>query len=68
MRLFVSFLLITLILPQTNSDNVIVGRLNDTGLFVNYSEAKSMTFILTWILLLSFFLLHIFLLYIQKNI
>jgi preprotein translocase subunit SecG len=48
MRIFISLLVICLILPQTEFDNLLVRKFNETGLFANYAEAKSVLKWLTW--------------------
>jgi preprotein translocase subunit SecG len=63
MRLFLSLLLVSLILPQTSSDNVVVSRFNDTGFFAGYSESKSAVSVLTWLLLFVVMFLHMFFLH-----
>jgi len=60
MRLFLSFLLISLILPQTSSNNIVVSRFNDMGFFASYSGSKSAVSILTWLLFFIVIFLHIF--------
>jgi hypothetical protein len=58
MRIFLSFLLIILILPQTSFDNVLVRQINYSGLFTSYAEAQSTVFNTTWMFIIRFFLLH----------
>jgi hypothetical protein len=48
MRIFISLLVIGLILPQTEFDNLLVRKFNETGFFANYAEAKSVLKWLTW--------------------
>jgi hypothetical protein len=48
MRIFISLLVICLILPQTEFDNLLVRKFNETGFFANYAEAKSVLKWLTW--------------------
>ena len=68
MRPFVSLLLIRLIIPQTSSNNVVVSRFSDIGFFASYAEAKSIVFILTWVLILIVLLLHTFVLHVLKHV
>lgn len=58
MRLLLAFLVILVILPQTEFDNLLLRRFNETGLFSNYAEAKSVLKWLTWALLFGFLLLN----------
>lgn len=60
MRLLLAFLVILVILPQTEFDNLLLRRFNETGLFSNYAEAKSVLKWLTWTLLFLFLVLNWF--------
>jgi preprotein translocase subunit SecG len=59
----IGLLIILLVVPQTPTENVVLRKFLDTGLFTNYSEAKYFLKISTWILICSFlaltFLLNI---------
>lgn len=59
MRLFLAFLVIVIILPQTEFDNLLLRRFNETGLFSNYAEAKSFLKWLTWIVIFLFLVLNL---------
>ena len=60
MRILIAFLVICLILPQTEFDNLLVRKFNETGFFANYGEAKSVLKWLTWAAIFLFLLLNYF--------
>jgi protein translocase SecG subunit len=56
-QLFISFLLILLIVPQTPTENIVLRRFSETGFFTSYNEAKNFLNILTWTLIFSFLII-----------
>ncbi len=50
----IGFLIIILIVPQTPTENVVLRKFLDSGLFTSYSEAKKILNLLTWGLIFSF--------------
>ena len=50
-------LIIILIVPQTPTENIVLRKFLDSGIFTNYSEAKSFLNQITWILIFSFLVL-----------
>ena len=50
-------LIIILIVPQTPTENIVLRKFLDSGLFTNYSEAKSFLNRITWILIFTFLVL-----------
>lgn len=56
-------LIIFLIGPQTSTDNIVLQRFVESGLFINYMEAKDVLNFLSWFLLF-FFLIFNFLFFI----
>ncbi len=58
MRIFLSILVICLILPQTEFDNLLVRKFNETGFFANYAEAKSVLKWLTWASIILFLVIN----------
>jgi hypothetical protein len=50
-------LIILLITPQTPTENIVLRKFCETGLFADYTEAKSFLKILTWFLIFSFLFL-----------
>jgi hypothetical protein len=50
----IGLLIILLVVPQTPTENVVLRKFLETGLFTNYSEAKYFLTISTWILICSF--------------
>nr|YP_005089892.1 hypothetical chloroplast RF47 [Pedinomonas minor]ACQ90894.1 hypothetical chloroplast RF47 [Pedinomonas minor] len=61
MRILISLLVICLILPQTEFDNLLVRKFNETGFFANYAEAKSVLKWLTWSIIFVFLIINYFL-------
>nr|AII02075.1 putative chloroplast RF47 [Chlorella sorokiniana]AKJ26118.1 putative chloroplast RF47 [Chlorella sorokiniana] len=57
----IAFCLIILIAPQTPTENIVLRKLLESGLFTNYSKAKDFLLWSTWILIFLFLLLLIFL-------
>jgi hypothetical protein len=60
MRILLSILVICLILPQTDFDNLLLRKFNDTGYFANYAEAKVVLKWLTWSSIFFFLALNYF--------
>lgn len=60
MRIFISLFVICLILPQTEFDNLLVRKFNETGFFANYAEAKSVLKWLTWSIIFLFLAINYF--------
>ena len=62
-QLVIGISLIILIVPQTPTENIVLRKFNETGLFASYNEAKNFLNNLTWGLIISFivitFLLNI---------
>lgn len=62
---FIEFIIalsiIFLIVPQTPTENIVLRKLLETGLFTNYSKAKSFLSNITWILIFLFLVLLILL-------
>lgn len=50
-------LIIILIVPQTPTENIVLRKFLDSGIFTNYSEAKYFLNQITWILIFSFLVL-----------
>jgi len=59
--ILIAFCLIILIAPQTPTENIVLRKLLESGLFTNYSKAKDFLVWSTWILIFVFLLLLIFL-------
>ena len=59
--ILIALCLITLIAPQTPTENIVLRKLLESGLFTNYSKAKDFLVWSTWILIFVFLLLLIFL-------
>ncbi len=57
-------LLIILVVPQTQTDNIVLRKFLETGWFTNYSEAKSFLKITTWLLIFLFLILTFLISYI----
>jgi hypothetical protein len=60
MRILLSILVICLILPQTEFDNLLVRKFNETGFFANYAEAKTVLKWLTWSSIFLFLVINYF--------
>lgn len=60
-QLIIAIFIIFLIVPQTPTENIVLRKFLETGLFTNYNEAKSVLNFITWFLI-CFFLLLTFLL------
>lgn len=60
-ELIIACSIILLIVPQTPTENIVLRKLLETGLFTNYSKAKDFLFLLTWFLIFIFLLLLIIL-------
>jgi protein translocase SecG subunit len=59
--ILIAFGLIILIAPQTPTENIVLRKLLESGLFTNYSKAKDFLLWSTWILIFLFLVLLIFL-------
>lgn len=59
-HLFIGILIIILIVPQTPTENIVLRKFLETGLFTNYSEAKSVLNFSTWFLICLFLVLTFF--------
>ena len=53
--------IIFLVVPQTPTENIVLRKILETGLFTNYSRAKQFLIFLTWLLISIFLLLLFFL-------
>ena len=58
-ELFIALSIIFLIVPQTPTENVVLRKFLETGLFTNYSKAKQFLNSLTWFLIFVFLLVLI---------
>jgi len=56
-QLGIALSLIILIVPQTPTENIVLRKFTETGLFTSYNEAKNFLNTLTWFLIFSFLLL-----------
>nr|YP_009106580.1 hypothetical chloroplast RF47 [Dicloster acuatus]AIT95462.1 hypothetical chloroplast RF47 [Dicloster acuatus] len=56
-------LIIVLIIPQTPTENIVLRKFLETGLFTSYSEAKSFLKISTWFLIFLFLILTFLFIY-----
>lgn len=59
--ILIALCLIILIAPQTPTENIVLRKLLESGLFTNYSKAKDFLLWSTWILIFLFLVLLIFL-------
>jgi len=64
-ELFIAFSIILIVVPQTPTENIVLRKIVETGLFTNYNKAKDFLTQITWGLILVFLFLLI-LLNIQK--
>lgn len=53
-QFIIGILLIFLIIPQTPSENIVLRKFNETGLFNNYKQAKKSLYGLTWFIIFLF--------------
>jgi preprotein translocase subunit SecG len=60
-ELVIAFSLIFLIVPQTPTENIVLRKIVETGLFTNYNKAKDFLNLLTWGLIFGFLVLLIIL-------
>jgi len=60
-ELFIAISIIVLIVPQTPTENIVLRKFLETGLFTNYSKAKESLIWITWCLIFLFLILLIFL-------
>lgn len=54
LQLITGFLLILVITPQTQTENIVLRKFVETGFFTSYGEAKSFVKNLTWTLIGTF--------------
>ena len=62
-QFFTGILIILLIVPQTPTENIVLRKFLDTGLFTNYNEAKNFLKISTWFLIFLFLILTFLIIY-----
>ena len=60
-ELVIAVSIIILVVPQTPTDNVVLRKFLETGLFTNYSKAKEFLISITWFLIFVFLFLLIIL-------
>ena len=60
-ELIIALSIIFLIVPQTPTENIVLRKLVETGLFTNYSKAKDFLIWITWFLIFVFLILLILL-------
>lgn len=60
-ELLIALSIILLVVPQTPTENIVLRKFLETGLFTNYSKAKEFLTLLTWSLIFSFLVLLILL-------
>ena len=60
-ELLIALSIILLVVPQTPTENIVLRKFLETGLFTNYSKAKEFLTFLTWSLIFSFLVLLILL-------
>ena len=60
-ELVIAFSIIFLIVPQTPTENIVLRKIVETGLFTNYNKAKDFLNLLTWGLIFGFLFLLIIL-------
>lgn len=60
LRLFFALLIILLITPQTEKENIVLKKFHESGIFINYSEAKRVLKIITWFLIFLFLVIGLF--------
>ena len=48
-ELIISLSIILLVVPQTPTENIVLRKLLETGLFTNYSKAKEFLIWITWV-------------------
>lgn len=53
-ELLIAFSIILLVVPQTPTENIVLRKIVETGLFTNYNKAKEFLTKTTWGLILSF--------------
>ncbi len=57
LQFLIGILLIILVVPQTQTENIVLRKFLETGWFTNYSETKSFLKNSTWLLIFLFLLL-----------
>ena len=60
-ELIIALSIILLIVPQTPTENIVLRKLLETGLFTNYTKAKGFLIWITWFLIFLFLTLLIIL-------
>ena len=60
-ELVIAFSIIFLIVPQTPTENIVLRKIVETGLFTNYNKAKDFLNLLTWGLIFGFLIFLIIL-------
>lgn len=56
-RLLIAIFVLILIAPQTQKSNIVLRVFHESGLFIDYSEAKWFLNVLTWISIFIFLIL-----------
>jgi hypothetical protein len=56
-QLILAFSIIFIIAPQTPTENIVLRKIVESGLFPNYGKAKTFLIQLTWFLIFAFLLL-----------
>ena len=59
-QLAISILIILIIVPQTPTENILLRKFHETGIFTNYNEAKSFLISFTWFSILVFLIITFF--------
>ena len=62
-QFFIAILLIVLIVPQTPTENIVLRKFLETGLFATYSEAKNFLKMSTWGLIFLYLFLTFLVIY-----
>ena len=60
LQIFLFFLILLIITPQTSELNTVLNSFHETRFFANYGEAKYFLIFLTWFLIFLFFLFSLF--------
>ena len=60
-ELIIALSIILLVVPQTPTENIVLRKLLETGLFTNYSKAKEFLIWITWVLIFLFLVFLVFL-------
>jgi preprotein translocase subunit SecG len=59
-RLFSALLIILVITPQTEKENILIKKFHESGMFINYAEAKKVLKSITWCFTFIFFIIGLF--------